>query len=181
MPDGSDVPALELVAPSPGYDPLRSTFAIWIERWLTDLGGPHPGKSGRIQRHRRHPVQRHRGRRSRHVDLGLESHHLPRLLGSLLPQPARAGNEEGGSNWGGYSNPEFDQMAFELLSETDIDGARDKVLQMQEFLAEELPYVTLFTIPKLDAYRPSRIEFPYTSVLGGLEGQGGMQQAALIK
>ena len=52
---------------------------------------------------------------------------------------------------------------------------------MQEFLAEELPYVTLFTIPKLDAYRPSRIEFPYTSVLGGLEGQGGMQQVALIK
>ena len=40
MPDGSDVPAIELVAPSPGYDPLRSTFAIWIERWLTDLGVP---------------------------------------------------------------------------------------------------------------------------------------------
>ena len=29
--------------------------------------------------------------------------------------------------------PDFDQMAFELLSETDIDGARDKVFQMQEF------------------------------------------------
>ena len=50
-----------------------------------------------------------------------------------------------------------------------------------EFLAEELPYVPLFTTPKLDAYRPSRIEFPYTSVLGGLEQQNGMQQEAVIK
>ena len=82
---------------------------------------------------------------------------------------------------GGYANPEFDTLAFELLSETTIDGARDKATRMQEFLADELPYVPLFTIPKLDAYRPSRIEFPYTTVLGGLEGQGGMQQVALIK
>ena len=39
----------------------------------------------------------------------------------------------------------------------------------------------LFTTPKLDAYRPARVEFPYTSVLGGLEQLGGMQQEVLIK
>ena len=52
---------------------------------------------------------------------------------------------------------------------------------MQEFLAEELPYVTLFTTPKLDVYRPARIDFPYTSVLGGIEQEGGMQHEAVIK
>ena len=40
MPDGSEVQPVELIAPSPGYDPLRATFAIWIERWLNDLGIP---------------------------------------------------------------------------------------------------------------------------------------------
>ena len=72
-------------------------------------------------------------------------------------------------------------MAFELLSETTIEGALEKALRLQEFLADDLPYVPLFTIPKLDAYRPSRVEFPYTNVLGGLEGLGGMQQTAHIK
>ena len=66
----------------------------------------------------------------------------------------------GGYNWGGYSNSQFDELSLGLLSETTIDGARDKIFQLQQFLAEELPYVTLFTTPKLDAYRPSRIEFP---------------------
>ena len=62
------------------------------------------------------------------------------------------------------------------------EGARcDSVFQLQALLAEELPYVTLFTTPKLDAYRPSRIEFPYTDVLGGIEQQGGMQQSVVIK
>ena len=40
LPDGTDVPALELLAPSAGYDPLRATFAIWVERWLNDIGIP---------------------------------------------------------------------------------------------------------------------------------------------
>ncbi len=40
MPDGTPVPELEIVAPSDGYDPLRATFAIRIERWLNDLGVP---------------------------------------------------------------------------------------------------------------------------------------------
>ena len=181
MPDGSDVPPLELVAPSPGYDPLRSTFAIWIERWLTDLGVPTRanlvGFNVIVDTLFSDTV-------AEDLDmwiLGWSLTIFPDYLEAYFHSRHAPENEEGGSNWGGYSNPEFDQMAFELLSETDIDGARDKVLQMQEFLAEELPYVTLFTIPKLDAYRPSRIEFPYTSVLGGLEGQGGMQQVALIK
>ena len=65
-----------------------------------------------------------------------------------------APENDGGYNWGGYANPEFDSISFSLLSETTIEGARDKVFQLQNFLAEDLPYVTLFTIPKLDSYRP---------------------------
>ena len=92
-----------------------------------------------------------------------------------------APENDGGYNWGGYANPEFDSISFSLLSETTIEGARDKVFQLQNFLAEDLPYVTLFTIPKLDSYRPASVEFPYTEVLGGLEGVSGMQTSVVIK
>ena len=40
LPSGELMQELEILAPSAGYDPLRSTFAIWIERWLNDVGIP---------------------------------------------------------------------------------------------------------------------------------------------
>jgi peptide/nickel transport system substrate-binding protein len=40
MPNGQPVPPLNMPAPSAGYDPLRSTFAIWIETWLNEFGIP---------------------------------------------------------------------------------------------------------------------------------------------
>ena len=90
-------------------------------------------------------------------------------------------NEEGGYNWGGYSEPKFDDFSFSLLSETNVDSAREKMFRIQEMLAEDLPYVPLFTIPKLDTYRPSRVEYPYTEIFGGITNLTGMQTAAVIK
>ncbi len=180
MPDGSPVPEMTLLAPSAGYDPMRSTFAIWVDRWLNDIGIP---------------VRAHLTGFNVIVD-ALFSDDVAEdldmwILGwglSIFPDylenffHSRHSPEIGdGYNWGGYANNQFDDLAIGLLSETTIDGARDKAFQLQEFLAEDLPYVPLFTTPKLDAYRPSRVEFPYTSVLGGLEQLGGMQQEALIK
>ena len=180
MPDGSPVPEMTLLAPSAGYDPMRSTFAIWVDRWLNDIGIP---------------VRAHLTGFNVIVD-ALFSDSVAEdldmwILGwglSIFPDylenffHSRHSPEIGGGyNWGGYANGRFDELSLGLLSETTIEGARDKVYQLQAFLAEDLPYVPLFTTPKLDAYRPSRIEFPYTSVLGGLEQQGGMQQKAVIK
>ena len=62
-----------------------------------------------------------------------------------------------------------------------IEGAREKVYRMQELLAGDLPYVTLFTTPKVDVFRPSKVEYPYTSVLGGMAQQQGLQHVVLIK
>ncbi len=181
LPDGTDVPALELLAPSAGYDPLRATFAIWVERWLNDIGIPVranlAGFNVIVAKLFSDTV-------AEDLDmwiLGWGLDIFPDHLESFFHSRNAPENQEGGNNWGGYANPEFDDLAFELLSETTIEGALEKALRLQEFLADDLPYVPLFTIPKLDAYRPSRVEFPYTTVLGGLEGLGGMQQIALIK
>ena len=180
MPDGSPVPEMTLLAPSAGYDPMRSTFAIWVERWMNDIGIP---------------VRAHLTGFNVIVDelfsdtvaedldmwiLGWGLSIFPDYLENFF-HSRHSPEIGGGYNWGGYANGQFDELSLGLLSETTIEGARDKVFQLQEFLAEELPYVPLFTTPKLDAYRPSRVEFPYTSVLGGLEQQGGMQQTVVIK
>ena len=181
LPDGTDVPALELLAPSAGYDPLRATFAIWVERWLNDIGIPVranlAGFNVIVAKLFSDTV-------AEDLDmwiLGWSLDIFPDHLESFFHSRNAPENQEGGNNWGGYANPEFDELAFELLSETTIEGALEKASRLQEFLADDLPYVPLFTIPKLDAYRPSRVEFPYTTVLGGLEGLGGMQQTARIK
>ena len=180
MPDGSPVPEMTLMAPSAGYDPMRSTFAIWVDRWLNDIGIP---------------VRAHLTGFNVIVDalfsdtvaedldmwmLGWGLSIFPDYLENFF-HSRHSPEIGGGYNWGGYANDQFDDLSLGLLSETTIEGARDKVFQLQEFLAEELPYVPLFTTPKLDAYRPSRVEFPYTSVLGGLEQQNGMQQEVVIK
>ncbi len=167
MPDGTDVPTLELIAPSPGYDPLRATFAIWIERWLNDIGIPARanlvGFNVLVDNLFSETV-------AEDLDmwmLGWSLSLFPDYVENFFHSRHAPENEEGGYNWGGYANSEFDDLSFSLLSETSVEGAREKVFRMQEFLAEDLPYVPLFTIPKLDTYRSSRVEYPYTSVLGG--------------
>ena len=52
---------------------------------------------------------------------------------------------------------------------------------MQEFLADDLPYVVLFTTPILETYRKDRLDFPYTSTLSGLQGAGGLPGTVAIK
>ena len=180
MPDGSPVPDMTLMAPSAGYDPMRSTFAIWIERWLNDIGIPLranlTGFNVIVDELFSDTV-------ADDLDmwmLGWGLSIFPDYLENFF-HSRHSPEIGGGYNWGGYANDVFDDQALGLLSETTIEGARDKVFQLQALLAEELPYVTLFTTPKLDAYRPARIEFPYTDVLGGIEQQGGMQQAVVIK
>ena len=181
MPDGSEIPQLDLIAPSAGYDPLRSTFAIWIERWLTDLGIPVRaqlvGFNVLVDRLFSETV-------AEDLDmwiLGWGFSIFPNYLENIFHSRHAPENEEGGYNWGGYGNPEYDALAFALLSETTIEGARELVYQMQELLADDLPYVPLFTTPKIDVFRPSRVEYPYTSVLGGMAQQQGLQHVVLIK
>jgi ABC-type transport system substrate-binding protein len=180
MPDGNPVPEMEILSVSPGYDPLRSTFAIWIERWLNGIGVPAKanltGFNNVIA-----------GLFSETVDVDLDMWVLGWSL-SLFPDylenffnSRHAPENEGGFNWGGYSNPEFDTLSTELLKATDIGVAKEIVDQLQAFLADDLPYVTLFTTPILDTYRPSRVQFPYTDSLDGIQGQNGLQQVSLIK
>ena len=45
---------------------------------------------------------------------------------------------------------------------------------MQALLANDLPYVTLFSPQTVDVYRPSKVRFPYTETVGGIQFSNGL-------
>ena len=175
MPNGQPVPEMELLAPSAGYDPLRSTFAIWVERWLNEIGIPLKANLTGFNV----IVERVFDRQDFDMwILGWGLSPFPDYLETFF-HSRHSGLE--GYNPGGYSNPEFDQLADQLLSETDLEAARSQVFDMQEFLAQELPYVVLFDTPIVETYRSERIEFPFTESWGGIQSSAGMPTLVYFK
>ena len=168
MPSGEPVPEMEVMAPSAGYDPLRSTFAIWIERWLSEVGIPLRANLTGFN------VIVDKVFNQQDFDmwiLGWGLNPFPDYLEAFFHSRH---SELEGYNPGGYNNPEFDRLADDLLAETDLESARRQVFEMQAFLAEDLPYVVLFDTPIVETYRSERIEFPYTETWGGLQSASGM-------
>lgn len=175
MPNGEPAPAMELLAPSPGYDPLRSTFAIWIERWLGEMGIPVRANLTGFN------VIVDRVFNQQDFDmwiLGWGLSAFPDYLEAFFHSRHSALE---GHNPGGYNNPEFDRLADELLTETDLEAARQQVFEMQAFLAEDLPYVVLFDTPIVETYQSERIEFPYTENWGGIQNASGMPSLVNFK
>ena len=175
LPNGDPMPELTVLAPSPGYDPLRSTFAIWIERWANEMGIPLRADLTGF---------------NLIVDKVFNQQQFDMwILGwglTLFPDYLEAffhskHSELQGHNAGGYNNPEFDRLADELVAETDVAAAQQQVFGMQEFLAEELPYITLFTTPIVETYRSEKLEYPYTDNLGGLQSANGLPGTVQFK
>jgi len=79
----------------------------------------------------------------------------------------------GGLNIPGYSNPEYDRLALELKSATDLEEAAAIVREMDGVIAREVPYIVLFDTPTLEAYR-NTLAYPATTVLNGLHGFQGL-------
>ena len=176
MPNGEPVPEMTLLSPSPGYDPLRSTFAIWIERWLNEVGIPVRADLTGFN------LIVEKVYNQQDFDMWILGWSLtlyPDYLESFFHSRY---SELEGFNPGGYNNPEFDRLADDLVAETDLQTARDQVFRMQAFLADDLPYITLFTTPMVETYRSDRIEFPYTENLGGLQNaESGMPSLVSFK
>jgi len=168
LPNGEPVRELELLAPSAGYDPLRSTFALYIADWLNEVGIPVRTNLTSFN------VIISRVFEAQDFDMQILGWSLtiyPLYLRNFF-HSSRAG--KGDDNAGGFSNTEFDKLADQFVDETDISKARELAFKLQEILAEELPYIVLFDTPLLEAYRADRLKFPYTEALDGIQGANGM-------
>jgi ABC-type transport system substrate-binding protein len=162
MPNGEPVPQLELLAPSAGYDPLRSTFAIWIERWLNEAGIPLRANLTGFN------VIVAKVFTEQDFDMWMLGWGLtvfPDYLENFFHSKY---SEKEGNNAGGYSNPEYDKLAETLVAETDVNKAKEITFKMQEFLADELPYVVLFTTQILEPVS-TNVKFPFETILDGIQ------------
>jgi ABC-type transport system substrate-binding protein len=166
LPDGQPLRDLELLGPGDAYDPLRATFASWIERWLNEAGIPIKPNLTAFN------VVSERVFERQDFDLWILGWSLspyPSYLNGMFHSRYTGLN---GHNAQGYANPEYDRMVEAFLEEADdLDKARTLAHQLQEFLARDLPYIILFDTPIVEAYRSDHLRFPTTRGIGGIQNQ----------
>ncbi|MFN4191109.1 MAG: ABC transporter substrate-binding protein, partial [Pseudothermotoga sp.] len=167
-PNGQRIEQIELLAPGAGYDPMRATIALYVERWANEIGIPIKANlvdfNLIVQRVFDEPFN---------FDiymLGWSLAYYPDHVADFF-HSKRAG--VGDFNAAGYNNPEFDKIADEFLAASDIDKARELSFKLQEILAQDLPYVVIFDTPVTEAFRTDQIIFPYEKTLSGLQYVNG--------
>lgn len=166
LPDGAPFPDITLQAPAPGYDPKRATIAIYIEQWMRILGIPVTAQYTPFNTIRANE-------NSGEFDIIMLGWGLTAFPSYLCDFFAGATGVGDGSDNIGYVSPALNSTCAEFYGATELEQARELAFKLQEILATELPYITLFTNPIYDAYSAS-IAFPYTEVFDGIQGQYGL-------
>lgn len=164
LPGGEPVRPLELLGPGEAYDPLRATFASWIERWLSEVGIPVRSSLSAFN------VVSDRVFDTQNFDmyiLGWSLTIYPSHLNGFFHSRYTGLR---GQNAMGYVNPEYDALVEAFLQESDdMQRARTLAFGLQEFLARDLAYLVLFDTPIVEGYRSDRVRYPTTEGLGGLQ------------
>ncbi|HSL26489.1 MAG TPA: ABC transporter substrate-binding protein [Acidimicrobiia bacterium] len=176
--NGAPVDQIEILAPGPGYDPLRATYSIWIETWLNQLGfdaEANPTDFNAIVDKVYTPTE------SGELDFdmfilgwSLGNPALPTYHGSFFYGPNDTLLNEG-NNAPGFHNDEFDALVDQFNAAQSEEEAYDLIWQMEDILAREKPYILLFDTGILEFYRQANVNFPFTSTLSGLQFISGSQ------
>jgi len=168
-PDGKPVPTLTLLSPGMDYDPMRAQTAMYIEQWAKNIGIPLNLKLTDFNEIVTKAFDE--------VDfdmyiLGWGIGRVPTYFRSFWHSKEMAPD---GFNTPGYNNPEFDALVEEFEYADTFEQARKAIFEAQKILAEDLPYIILFTNPMIEAYRTS-IKFPFDNMLDGIQGYYGFPE-----
>ncbi|WP_054521782.1 ABC transporter substrate-binding protein [Thermanaerothrix daxensis] len=156
LPNGEKFPEVKLLAPSAGYDPLRATTGVYIEQWMRQLGIPATAE-----------LTNFNNILSAVYDTGDYDMFILGWGLSIYPDYICTFFDSGvPTNPYGYESAALKEKCDAFLLETDVDKAKELAFEIQNILATELPYITLFTNPIYDAFR--NLEYPYTEVLDGI-------------
>jgi peptide/nickel transport system substrate-binding protein len=74
-----------------------------------------------------------------------------------LFQLARTLGKDGGLNWGGYSNPQVDELLLKLRGELDSSNRQALSRQIQQLAGADIPTVFLVVAPIVSVYRTSSV------------------------
>jgi peptide/nickel transport system substrate-binding protein len=101
------------------------------------------------------------------------------VLGWTLGNPAlpdfydRLFGDDGSANSTGYDDGVFDAALGRYQNATDFATAKTALWEMEQRLAQTLPYLVLYHPPILEAYRNDRVAYELHGVLGGIQGRAG--------
>lgn len=166
MPNGEPMPELKLDAPSAGYDPLRATYAKYVEGWADELGIPLSANNIAFDA----VVDSMQSKKFDMYMLGFS------LGGAGFPTYYESFWSSNGSwNYAGWSNKEYDKAVQEYMSAKSIEEAKQIMWQeLEPILAEEVPWIFLFDTPILEFYRKESVNYPFNQTLGGIQYLNGM-------
>lgn len=177
MHGGLLVKPLTIIGPGPGYDPLRSTYAVWIADWLNGLGfnaRAHNTDFDTLVDAVFVPDA------NRNLDFDLF------LLGWSLGNPALptyhesfwAGKNEtiatDGNNNTGFDHPAFNELVELFNASSTLDEAYAIMWEMERILFEYKPYILLFDTGIIEFYRTANVAYPFTETLSGLQFVSGL-------
>jgi peptide/nickel transport system substrate-binding protein len=83
----------------------------------------------------------------------------------LLYRSFHSGGIDTGTNYFGYSNPEYDALIDAQRTEMDIEIRHDLVARAQEILAEDVPFIAFYHVKDIHAYN-SRLFDNVTPMMG---------------
>ncbi|NOY98028.1 MAG: ABC transporter substrate-binding protein [Chloroflexi bacterium] len=154
-PDGTDFPALVLLAPDAASDPSRAAAAAYVDEVVRFLGIPLTMEL------------------VTNDDLffavyGVGAYDMA-ILGwslGLYPDYLCTFFDQTNGNPYHYVNGTLETRCDAFLAETDMARARAQAMEIQALLNDDLPAIPLFSDAVFEAYR--NLEFPYTAVLDGI-------------
>src|SRR5690606_24343076 len=162
-PDGEPIRQLELLSPTPGYDPFRATFGQQIAASALEMGIPVanlPTDFNRIIDIVYNEV----------VDGELQYDIV--VLGWQLRNPAFPTSMRtfvwaqnlwvvtGGNSNSGFNVPESEALLDEFDQAPSLEEAKTFMSGLQRIIGRETPYVLLFEFGILEFYNEERIDLP---------------------
>lgn len=176
QPDGTPVPELTLIGPNAGYDPIRATFAIYVEQWLNEFGIPLKADLLGFN-----VVQERTSAAEKDFDMFILGWGLTPFPDHIYRFFSKDQAVPGGQNDGYYISDEFEQIASGMATCKSFDECKQIADKTQQFLSEELPYVVLFTTSITEPYRSDSVEYPFTNVLDGLQTVNGLPGSVYVR
>jgi len=164
LPDGAPFPALRLLSLSEEKDPQRARAAHYVEQTARGLGLPVSTQWG-SEDDIRYAVFS-----SGAYDLAILGWRL-----SLYPEYLCEWFGAGGQF--ALNGSRVGSECEALAAESELETARQHIFEIQSILAQELPFVPLYTGLTYDVYQ--NVGYPFESVLGGLSSLYGAPSFAI--
>jgi ABC-type transport system substrate-binding protein len=163
-PNGDHVPKLQFIAPDSRTDPFRADLAAYIVKRLQFFGIPvhlQLTDSGSVN---------YAVFSSHQFDMAILGWQVSEYPGYLC-------DWFGDGNPFGYHSDRLRSACEALDSTSDLAAAQKQVYEIQSILAQDLPFIPLYSGVTYDAYR--NIAYPFDSVPGGLSGVYGAPSLAI--